>query len=173
MAQKIDTREDIANVASISAQDREIGELIADVMEKVGKDGVITVEEGKELVFETDYPEGMQFDRGCLSPYFITNLESLEAIISAPYILIYDKRISSAQDLVPALEKLLLAGKRDLVIVAEDIDSQALALLVLNRLHGTINVLALKAPGFGEMLNDLAALTGATVISTDMGRAKE
>jgi chaperonin GroEL len=177
MAQKINTREEIANVASISAQDREIGELIADVMEKVGKDGVVTVEEGKGLVFETEYLEGMQFDRGYLSPYFITNPESLEAIITAPSILIYEKRISSAQDLVPALEKLLLAGKRDLVIVSEDIDSQALALLVLNRLHGTINVLAIKAPGFGdrrkEMLNDLAALTGATVISSDMGRTLE
>ncbi len=177
MAQKIDTREEIANVASISAQDREIGELIADVMEKVGKDGVITVEDGKGLAFETEFVEGMQFDRGYLSPYFITNPETLEAIIAEPYILIYEKRISSAQDLLPALEKLLSLGKRELVIIAEDVGSEALATLVLNKLRGTINALAIKAPGFGDrrnaMLQDLAALTGATVISEETGRTLE
>lgn len=174
MAQKIDTREEIANVASISAQDREIGELIADVMEKVGKDGVITVEDSKGLSFETEFVEGMQFDRGYLSPYFITNAESLEAVIAEPHILLYEKRISSAQDLLPALEKILSLGKRDLVIIAEDMSGEALAVLVLNRLRGTINPLAIKAPGFGDrrnaMLQDLAALTGATVISEDTGR---
>ena len=177
MARKIDTREEIANVASISAQDREIGELIADVMEKVGKDGVITVEDGKTLAFETEFVEGMQFDRGYLSPYFITNPESLEAVIAEPYILIYEKRISSAQELLPPLEKLLSLGKRDLVIISEDVSGEALAVLVLNRLRGTINVLAIKAPGFGDrrnaMLQDLAALTGAIVISEETGRTLE
>lgn len=174
MAQKIDTREEIANIASISAQDREIGELIADVMEKVGKDGVITVEDGKGLTFETEFVEGMQFDRGYLSPYFITNPESLEAVIEDPYILIYEKRIASSQELLPALEKMLSLGKRELVIVSEDVSGEALAVLVLNRLRGIINVLAIKAPGFGDrrkaMLQDLAALTGATVISEETGR---
>jgi len=177
MARKIDTREEIANVASISAQDREIGELIADVMEKVGKDGVITVEDGKTLAFETEFVEGMQFDRGYLSPYFITNPESLEAVIAEPYILIYEKRISSAQELLPPLEKLLSLGKRDLVIISEDVSGEALAVLVLNRLRGTINVLAIKAPGFGDrrnaMLQHLAALTGAIVISEETGRTLE
>ncbi len=174
MAVEIDTREEIANVASISAQDREIGELIADVMERVGKDGVITVEEGKGLGFETEFVEGMQFDRGYISPYFVTSPESLEAVIEEPYILIYDKKISSAQDLVPMLEKLLSRGKRELVIIAEDVDGEALATLVLNRLRGMINVLAVKAPGFGDrrkaMLQDIAVLTGGTVVSEEIGR---
>jgi len=174
MAQDINTREEIANVASISAQDREIGELIADVMEKVGKDGVITVEEGKGLGFETEFVEGMQFDRGYISGYFVTAPDSLEAIITEPYILIYEKKISSAQDLVPALEKLLNRGNRDLVIMAEDVDGEALATLVLNKLRGMINVLAVKAPGFGDrrkaMLQDIATLTGGTVISEEIGR---
>lgn len=174
MAEDISTREEIANVASISAQDREIGDLIADVMEKVGKDGVITVEEGKGLGFETEFVEGMQFDRGYISGYFVTAPDSLEAVISEPYILIYDKKISSAQDLVPALEKLLNRGNRDLVIIAEDVDGEALATLVLNKLRGMINVLAVKAPGFGDrrkaMLQDIATLTGGTVISEEIGR---
>jgi len=174
---EVETRADIANVASISAQDRLIGELIADVMDKVGKDGVITVEESKGLEFETDYVEGMQFDRGYLSPYFITDAEAMEANIEEPYILIHDKKISAAQDIVPILEKLVQIGKRELVIVAEDIDGEALATLVLNKLRGMINVLAVKAPGFGDrrkaMLQDIAILTGGTVITEEMGRKLE
>ena len=173
----VETRDDIANVASISAQDRAIGELIADVMDKVGKDGVITVEESKGLEFETDYVEGMQFDRGYLSPYFITDAEAMEANIEDPYILIHDKKISAAQDIVPILEKLVQIGKRELVIIAEDIDGEALATLVLNKLRGMLNVLAIKAPGFGDrrkaMLQDLAVLTDGTVITEEMGRKLE
>jgi chaperonin GroEL len=173
----VETRDDIANVASISAQDRTIGELIADVMDKVGKDGVITVEESKGLEFETDYVEGMQFDRGYLSPYFITDAEAMEANIEDPYILIHDKKISAAQDIVPILEKLVQIGKRELVIIAEDIDGEALATLVLNKLRGMLNVLAVKAPGFGDrrkaMLQDLAVLTDGTVITEEMGRKLE
>jgi chaperonin GroEL len=170
----IATKEEIASVASISAQNREIGELIAEVMDKVGKDGVVTVEESKGLAFETDYVEGMQFDRGYISPYFITNQDAMEASLENPYILIHDKKISVAQDLVPLLEKLLQTGKRDLVIIAEDVDGEALATLVLNRMRGTFNVLAIKAPGFGDrrkaMLQDIAVLTGGTVITEEMGR---
>ncbi len=173
----VETRDDIANVASISAQDRTIGELIADVMDKVGKDGVITVEESKGLEFETDYVEGMQFDRGYLSPYFITDAEVMEASIEEPYVLIHDKKISAAQDIVPILEKLVQIGKRELVIIAEDIDGEALATLVLNKLRGMLNVLAIKAPGFGDrrkaMLQDIAILTGGTVITEEMGRKLE
>ncbi len=170
----VTTREEIANVASISAQDRSIGELIADVMDKVGKDGVITVEESKTLAFETEYVEGMQFDRGYLSPYFVTNADDMEAVIEEANILIHDSKISAAQDLVPLLERLVQIGKRDLVIIAEDVDGEALATLVLNKLRGMINVLAIKAPGFGDrrkaMLQDIAVLSGATVISEDLGR---
>ena len=170
----VTTREEIGNVASISAQDRSIGELIADVMDKVGKDGVITVEESKTLAFETEYVEGMQFDRGYLSPYFVTNADDMEAVIEEANILIHDSKISAAQDLVPLLERLVQVGKRDLVIIAEDIDGEALATLVLNKLRGMINVLAIKAPGFGDrrkaMLQDIAILSGATVISEDLGR---
>ena len=171
---EVTTKESIANVASISAQDREIGELIAEVMDKVGKDGVITVEESKGLEFETEYVEGMQFDRGYISPYFITDPESMEASIENAYLLIHDKKISAAQDIVPVLEKLVQIGKRDLVIIAEDIDGEALATLVLNKLRGMLNVVAVKAPGFGDrrkaMLQDIAILTGATVISEETGR---
>ena len=170
----VTTKEEIGNVATISAQDRSIGELIADVMDKVGKDGVITVEESKTLAFETEYVEGMQFDRGYLSPYFVTDADDMEAVIEEAYMLIHDKKISAAQDIVPLLEKLVQIGKRDLVIIAEDIDGEALATLVLNKLRGMINVLAIKAPGFGDrrkaMLQDIAILTGATVISEEMGR---
>ncbi len=173
----VETREDIANVASISAQDRVIGNLIADVMDKVGKDGVITVEESKGLEFETEYVEGMQFDRGYISPYFITDAEAMEAAIEEPYLLIHDKKISAAQDIVPILEKLVQIGKRDLVIIAEDVDGEALATLVLNKLRGMLNVLAVKAPGFGDrrkaMLQDIAILTGGTVITEEMGRKLE
>jgi chaperonin GroEL len=142
----ISTRQDIASVATTSAQDASIGELIADVMDKVGKDGVITVEESKGLEFEKEYVEGMQFDRGYISSYFITDTDKMESIIPEPYILIYDKKISAAQDIVPILEKLVQTGKRDLVIIAEDIDGEALATLVLNKLRGMLNVLAVKAP---------------------------
>jgi len=170
----VETHDDIANVASISAQDRAIGELIADVMDKVGKDGVITVEESRGLEFETEYVEGMQFDRGYLSPYFITDPESMEADIQDAYVLIHDKKISAAQDIVPILEKLVQIGKREFVIIAEDIDGEALATLVLNKPRGMLNVLAIKAPGFGDrrkaMLQDIAVLTGGTVVTEEMGR---
>ncbi len=173
----ITTKEEIANVATISAQDRTIGELIAEVMDKVGKDGVITVEESKGLEFETEYVEGMQFDRGYISPYFITDPEHMESVIQEPYILIHDKKISAAQDIVPVLEKMVQVGKRDLVIIAEDVDGEALATLVLNKLRGMLNVLAVKAPGFGDrrkaMLQDIAVLTGASVISEETGRKLE
>ncbi|PKN83450.1 MAG: chaperonin GroEL [Chloroflexi bacterium HGW-Chloroflexi-8] len=174
--QAIEIREkhEIANVATISAQDRSIGELIADVMDKVGKDGVITVEESKGLEFEQEYVEGMQFDRGYISAYFVTDMEHMEAVISDPYILIHDKKISAAADIVPVLEKMVQVGKRDLIIIAEDIDGEALATLVLNKIRGMINVLAVKAPGFGDrrkaMLQDIAVLTGAQVISEETGR---
>ncbi len=174
---EITTKDEIANVATISAQDRNIGSLIADVMDKVGKDGVITVEESKGLEFETEYVEGMQFDRGYISAYFVTDPEHMESVISDPYVLIYDKKISAATDIVPLLEKLVQIGKRELVIVAEDIDGEALATLVLNKLRGMLNVLAVKAPGFGDrrkaMLQDIAILTGATVISDETGRKLE
>jgi chaperonin GroEL len=173
----ITTKEEIANVATISAQDRTIGDLIAEVMDKVGKDGVITVEESKGLEFETEYVEGMQFDRGYISPYFITDSEHMESSIEEPYILIHDKKVSAAADIVPILEKLVQVGKRELVIIAEDIDGEALATLVLNKLRGMINVLAVKAPGFGDrrkaMMQDIAILTGATVISEETGRKLE
>jgi chaperonin GroEL len=174
---EVTTKEEIANVASISAQDRTIGELIADVMDKVGKDGVITVEESKGLQFETEYVEGMQFDRGYISPYFITDPEHMEANVSEPYILIYDKKISAATDIVPILEKLVQVGRRELVIIAEDVDGEALATLVLNKLRGMLNVIGIKAPGFGDrrkaMMQDIAILTGATVISEETGRKLE
>ena len=177
MSVKIDTKEEIASVATNSAADEEIGALIARVMDKVGKDGVITVEESKSLQFEEDYVEGMQFDRGYISPYFITSTEQMEAVISDAYILINEKKISAAQDIVPILEKLVQIGKRELVIIAEDIDGEALATLVLNKIRGMLNVLAVKAPGFGDrrkaMLQDIAILTGGTVISEETGRKLE
>ncbi|MFW5714672.1 MAG: chaperonin GroEL [Brevefilum sp.] len=173
----ITTKEEIANVATISAQEREIGELIAEVMDKVGKDGVITVEESRGLEFETEYVEGMQFDRGYISPYFVTDSENMEAVIEEPNVLVHDKKISAASDIVPLLEKLVQVGKRELVIIAEDIDGEALATLVLNKLRGMLNVLAVKAPGFGDrrkaMLQDIATLSGATVISEETGRKLE
>jgi len=174
---ELTSKDEIANVASISAQDRVIGELIADVMDKVGKDGVITVEESKGLEFETEYVEGMQFDRGYISPYFITDPEHMEASISEPYILINEKKISAASDIVPLLEKMVQIGRRDLIIIAEDIDGEALATLVLNKLRGMLNVVAVKAPGFGDrrksMLQDIAVLTGGSVISEETGRKLE
>ncbi|MFC2030659.1 chaperonin GroEL [Chloroflexota bacterium] len=177
MAQEIDTKEEIANVAAISANDMEIGELIAEVMERVGKDGVITVEESKGLAFETEYVEGMQFDRGYISPYFVTDPERMEAVLEDPLILIHDKKISSAQDLLPLLEKMVQAGRKNLVIIAEDVDGEALATLVLNKLRGVFNALAVKAPGFGDrrkaMFQDIALLTGGQVITAEMGRKLE
>jgi len=176
-ATPLETREEIAHVAAISANDPEIGDLIAEVMDKVGKDGVITVEEAKGLEFEVEYVEGMQFDRGYLSPYFITNAEAMEAATEEPYILLHEKKISAAIDIVPILEKLVQIGKRNLVVIAEDVDGEALATLVLNKLRGTFNCLAVKAPGFGDrrkaMLQDMAVLTGATVISEEVGRKLE
>ncbi len=177
MARPVDTREDVANVAAISAADMEIGNLIADVMDKVGKDGVITVEESKGLEFEVEYVEGMQFDRGYISPYFITNADTAESVLEDAYVLIYDKKISSAQDLVPLLEKMVQAGRRNLLVVAEDVDGEALATLVLNKLRGVFNVVGVKAPAFGdrrkEMLRDIAVLTGGEVITEEMGRQLE
>jgi chaperonin GroEL len=173
-SEDIDTKEEIANVAAISANDQEIGQLIAEVMEKVGKDGVITVEESKGLAFETEYVEGMQFDRGYISPYFVTDPERMEAVLDEPLLLIHDKKISSAQDIIPVLEKMVQIGKKNLVIVAEDVDGEALATLVLNKLRGVFNVLAIKAPGFGDrrkaMLQDIAVLTGGQVVTEEMGR---
>jgi len=173
-SEDIDTKEEIANVAAISANDEEIGALIAEVMEKVGKDGVITVEESKGLAFETEYVEGMQFDRGYISPYFVSDPERMEAVLDDPLILIHDKKISSAQDMIPVLEKMVQVGKKNLVIIAEDVDGEALATLVLNKLRGVFNCLAIKAPGFGDrrkaMLQDVAVLTGGQVITEEMGR---
>jgi len=169
-------KEQIAQVGTITAKDKEIGNLIAEVMEKVGKDGVITVEESKGVRYETEYVEGMQFDRGYISPYFITNAERMEAVLEDPYILIYDKKISAVKDILPILEKVLQVSK-NLLIVAEDIEGEALATLVVNKLRGTLNVLAIKAPGFGDrrkaMLEDMAILTGGKVISEDVGRKLE
>jgi chaperonin GroEL len=177
MSIDVTTKEEIASVAAISAQNQEIGDLIAEVMDKVGKDGVITVEESKGLEFETEYVEGMQFDRGYISPYFVTDPENMESVIEEPYILIHDKKISAASDIVPLLEKLVQIGKRELVVIAEDIDGEALATLVLNKLRGMLNVLAVKAPGFGDrrkaMLQDVAILTGGTVITEELGRKLE
>ena len=177
MATTVAGKEEIAQVASISAADQNIGNLIAEVMDKVGKDGVITVEESKGLEFETEYVEGMQLDRGYLSPYFVTNAERMEAEVADPYILITDKKISSAQDIVPVLEKLVQIGKREIVIIAEDVDGEALATLVLNKLRGMVNALAIKAPGFGDrrkaMLGDIAILTGGQVITEELGRKLE
>jgi chaperonin GroEL len=166
-------REDIAHVATVSSADREIGDLIAEVMDKVGKDGVITVEESKGLQFETEYTEGMQFDRGYISPYFVTNSERMEAVLDDPFILITDKKISAINDILPLLEKFLQVSK-NLLIISEDVDGEALATLVVNKLRGTINAVAVKAPGFGdrrkEMLRDIATLTGGQVISEEIGR---
>jgi len=166
-------KEQVAQVAAISAVDQEIGDLIADVMEKVGKDGVITVEEGKGLEFETEYVEGMKFDRGYISPYFITNAEQMRCELEDPYILITDKKISALNDILPALEKIVQTSK-NIVLIAEDLDGEPLATLVVNKLRGTLSPLAVKAPGFGdrrkEMLQDIAVLTGGKVISEEIGR---
>ncbi len=178
MAKQVKGKDDIAHVAAISAADEEIGKLLADVMDKVGKDGVITVEESKTgIAFETEFVEGMQIDRGYITPYFVTNPERMEAVYENVYILLTDKKISAHTDIVPLLEKLVQMGKRELVVVAEDVDGEALATLVLNKLRGMLNVLAVKAPGFGdrrkEMLRDMAILTGGNVITEEMGRKLE
>ena len=174
MARSVDSRDQIAQVAALSAHEDSIGETIADAMEKVGKDGVITVEESKGINDEIEYVEGMQIDRGYISPYFVTNSERMETAIEEPYLIITDKKVSAVSDLVPVLEKLIQMGKKDVVIVAEDVDGEALATLVVNKLRGTLNCLAVKAPGFGDrrkaMLEDIAILTGGTVISEETGR---
>jgi chaperonin GroEL len=169
----IDSREEIAAIATISAADPEVGDIIAEVMDKVGKDGVVTVEEGQSLGLEKEYTEGMQFDRGYISAYFVTNPDRMETVLDNPKILITDRKISAVPDMLPALEKAVQIG-RPVLIVAEDVDGEALATLVVNKLRGTVQVLAVKAPGFGdrrkEMLRDIAILTGGTVISEEIGR---
>ena len=173
-SRKVDTREQISAVAAISAADPDVGEIIAEVMDKVGKDGVITVEEGQSLGLETEYTEGMQFDRGYVSAYLVTNPDRMEAVLENPYILITDRKISAVPDILPALEKAVQQGGKPLFIIAEDVDGEALATLVVNKLRGTVQVLAAKAPGFGdrrkEMLRDIAIVTGATLISEEIGR---
>jgi len=165
---------DIEHIASVSANDPEIGKLLAQAMDKVGRDGVITIEEGKGLKLEVEYTEGMQFDRGYISAYFITDSGRMEASIDEPYILITDKKISAITEIVPVLEKLVQTGRKELIIIAEDVDGEALATLVVNKLRGILNVLAVKAPGFGdrrkEMLRDIATLTGGQVISEELGK---
>ena len=174
MAQTVETRDRIGQVASLSAHEEAIGETIAEAMEKVGKDGVITVEESKGLSDEIEYVEGMQVDRGYISPYFITNSDRMEAAIDDASLIITDKKVSAVAELLPALEKLLQVGKKNVVVISEDVDGEALATLVVNKLRGTLNILAVKAPGFGDrrkaMLEDIAILTGGTVISEETGR---
>ena len=171
-ARPVLSKEQIAHVAGISANDREIGELIADVMEKVGKDGVITVEESRGVKFETEFVDGLQLDRGYVSPYFVTNTDRMEAVIENPYIIITDRKLSAAQDVLPLLEKVLQVTK-DVVIVCDDVDGEALATLVVNKMRGTVNILCVKAPSFGDrrkaMLEDMAILTGGTLITEDIG----
>ncbi|MBA3047520.1 chaperonin GroEL [Patescibacteria group bacterium] len=174
MSKQISTREEIAQVASVSANDKEIGEKIAEAMYKVGaKDGVVTVEESQSFGVDVEIVEGMQFDKGYVSPYMITNADSMKAEFQNPYILITDKKIASIQEVLPLLEKMAQSGKKDLVIIAEEIEGEALATFVVNKLRGTFNVLGIKAPGFGdrrkEMLEDIAVLTGARVISEEVG----
>ena len=168
----VEGKAQIAQVATLSAHDDEMGSLIANVMEKTGKDGVITVDEGKGLEYETDYVEGMQIDRGYISPYFVTNADKMEAILEDAYVLVTDKKISAVSDLLPLLEK-VLKGNKNSIVIAEDVEGEALATLVVNRMRGTLNALAVKAPGFGdrrkEMLQDIAILTGARVITEDVG----
>ena len=174
LAVPVQGREEIANIATISAADKEIGTLIADVMDKVGKDGVITVEESRGLQFETDFVEGMQFDRGYSSPYFVSNADRMVAEIEEPFILITEKKLSAINDIVPVLENLIQQGQKNLVIIAEEVEGEAQATLVVNKMRGVLNVLAVKAPGYGdrrkEMLKDIAVLTGGTVISDELGR---
>ena len=174
---QICTRAETANVASISAQSREIGELIADVLDKVGRNGAVTIEEGQGMVTETEYMEGMQFDQGYLSPYFITHAESMETVLEEPNILLCDERITTAADLVPLLEQLARTSNPNLVVIADDIEGEALTTLILNKLQGTFNLVAVRAPGYSnnraEMLQDMAILTGGTLISHQTGRQIE
>jgi len=177
MSTPLNGQADIEHIATVSANDPEVGQLLAQALEKVGHDGVITVEEGKGLNLEVEYTDGMQFDRGYISPYFISDPQRMEASLDEPYLLVTDKKISAITDIVPLLEKLIEIGRKDLVIIAEDVDGEALATLVVNKLRGIVNVLAVKAPGFGdrrkEMLGDIAVLTGATVVSEDVGKKLE
>jgi chaperonin GroEL len=172
-AKKVETKEEIKQVATISAQDETIGELIADVMEEIGEDGVVTVEEGKSIGFEKEIVKGMQFDQGYESPYFVTNPDKMEAVVENANIIITDKKISNLQELAPLLEKIAASGSRNIVIISDGVEGEALAALVLNKLKGVLNVLAVKAPGFGDnkkaMLQDIAAVTGGTVISDEIG----
>ncbi len=171
-AKEVETKDEVAQVASISAADATIGETIAEALDKVGKDGVITVEESNTFGIELEFTEGMQFDKGYISPYFVTDAERQEAVVEDPYLLIVNKKISSAQELLPVLEKILQTGK-PLVVIAEDVDGEALATLVVNKIRGTFNAIAVKAPGFGDrrkaMLQDIAVLTGGQVVSEEVG----
>lgn len=177
LAIPVSKKEEIAQVATISAQDEEVGKLIAEIMDKVGKEGVMKVEESKTFGLSYEIVEGMQFDEGYVSPYMVTDQEKMRAEIQDPYILVTDQKISTVKDIIPFLEKLLGKGKKDLVLIADDVEGEALATLVVNRLRGALNVLALKAPGFGDrkkaMLEDIAILTGAEVISSDKGMKLE
>ena len=176
-SQSVDDNESIAQVATVSAQDEQVGKIIAEVMEEVGKDGVITVEESQTFGIQHEVVKGMQFDKGYISPYMVTNTETMEAELEEPYILITDKKISSVKEILPLLEKITQTGKKELVIIAEDVDGEALTTLVLNKLRGTLNVLAIKAPGFGDnqkaILEDIAILTGGQVISEEKGMKLE
>jgi len=177
IATPVEGKKEIAQIATVSANDETIGTLIADVMDRVGRDGVITVEESRGTQFETEFVEGMQIDKGYVSPYFVTNQDRMEAVIEDAHILITDRKISAVQDMLPLLEKITQTGQRNIVIVAEDVDGEALATLVVNKLRGILNVIAIKAPGFGDrrkdMLRDLAILTGGQVISEELGRRLE
>ncbi len=177
LSKKISTKEEISQVATISARDKEIGNLIADVIDQVGKDGVVTVEESQTIGLSKELVEGLQFDRGYISPYMVTNSEKMETVLENPYILVTDQKISSINELLPLLEKLVKTGKKELVIIADDVDGEALATLVVNKIRGVFNVLAVKAPGFGdrrkELLQDIAVVTGADFISEDLGRKLE
>ncbi|MDI3517453.1 MAG: chaperonin GroEL [Thermotogota bacterium] len=176
LSKKLSTRDDIAHVAAISANNEEVGELIAEAMDKVGQDGVITVEDSKTMETFVEFTEGMQFDRGYISPYFVTDAEKMEVVLKEPYILITDKKLSAVKPLIPILEKVAQAGK-PLLVIAEDVEGEALSTLVLNKLRGTLESCAVKAPGFGErrkaMLQDIAILTGGTVISEEVGLTLE
>jgi Chaperonin GroEL (HSP60 family) len=177
LTKMIDSKEEVAQVASISAQNEEVGELIAEVMDMVGRDGVITVEEGQTLGLSKEVVEGMQFDNGYISPYMVTDTSRMEAVFEKAKILITDKKISSIQEILPLIEGLAQSGKKDLVIIAEDVEGDALATLVVNKLRGTFNALAIKAPAFGDrrkaILKDIAAVTGGTVISEEVGLTLE
>src|SRR5690349_24040184 len=173
MKHPVETKEDIARVASISANDRSIGDIVADAMDKVTKDGVITVEESRTTKTELELKEGMQFDKGYISPYMVTDPERMEAVLEEPYILLFEKKISAVADLLPVLEKVVRGGGRPLLIIAEDVDGEALATLVVNKIRGILNVVAVKAPGFGDrrkaMMEDIAILTGGKMIAEDLG----